>query len=104
MAHEIGMDCLVEVHDEAECDRAVKSGARLIGINNRDLRTFSTSTRISERLVHYLPDDAVVVSESGLHSVEQLRALEAEGVGAFLIGETFMTAHDPGASLSRFLV
>ena len=103
VAQQTGMDCLVEVHDEAECDRAVKIGARLIGVNNRDLRTFLTSTRISERLVRYLPDDVFVVSESGLHSVEQLRKLEAEGVGAFLIGETFMTAPDPGASLGGFL-
>lgn len=103
LAHELGMDCLIEVHDEQERDRALTAGAALLGINNRDLRTFHTTIETTERLVEGIPDDVFVVSESGLSSAGQLARLEAQGVGAFLIGETFMAAADPAAALRSLL-
>lgn len=103
LADALGMDCLIEVHDERERDRALAAGATLLGINNRDLRTFHTTIETTERLVPGIPDDVFVVSESGLSSVAQLARLEAQGVGAFLIGETCMAAADPGAALRTLL-
>lgn len=103
IADALGMDCLIEVHDEQERDRALAAGAALLGINNRDLRTFHTMIEITERLVPGIPNDVFVVSESGLSSAAQLARLEAQGVGAFLIGETFMAAADPAAALRSLL-
>ena len=103
LARALELDCLVEVHDEAERERALSCGARLLGINNRDLRTFQTTIATSERLVQDLPADVVVVSESGLSNTQQLDRLEAQGVRAFLIGETFMAAPDPGEPLRQLL-
>jgi indole-3-glycerol phosphate synthase len=99
LARSIGLDCLVEVHDEAELDRALTCGAELLGVNNRDLRTFHTTIETSERLVRLVPLGTTVVSESGLSRSEQLTRLESLGVKAFLIGETFMAAPDPGVPL-----
>ena len=103
VADALGMDCLIEVHDEQERDRALAAGATLLGINNRDLRTFHTTIETTERLVPGIPDDVFVVSESGLSSAAQLARLEAQSVGAFLIGETFMAAADPAAALRSLL-
>ena len=103
IADALGMDCLIEVHDEQERDRALTAGAALLGINNRDLRTFHTTIETTERLVEGIPDDVFVVSESGLSSAGQLARLEAQGVGAFLIGEAFMAAADPAAALRSLL-
>lgn len=103
LAQTQGLDCLVEVHDEAECERALAHGVSLLGINNRDLRTFHTTIETSERLVQGLPPDVLVVSESGLSTGHQLDRLEAQGVRAFLIGETFMAAPDPGEPLRSLL-
>lgn len=103
LASALGMDCLIEVHDERERDRALAAGATLLGINNRNLRTFHTTIETTERLVPGIPDDVFVVSESGLSSAAQLARLEAQGVGAFLIGETCMAAADPGAALRTLL-
>ena len=103
IADALGMDCLIEVHDEQERDRALTAGAALLGINNRDLRTFHTTIETTERLVEGIPDNVFVVSESGLSSAAQLARLEAQGVGAFLIGETFMAAADPAAALRSLL-
>lgn len=103
IADALGMDCLIEVHDEQERDRALTAGAALLGVNNRDLRTFHTTIETTERLVEGIPDDVFVVSESGLSSAAQLARLEAQGVGAFLIGETFMAAADPAAALRSLL-
>ena len=103
LAQTQGVDCLVEVHDEAECERVLAHGGRLIGINNRDLRTFHTTIETSERLVQCLPPDVLVVSESGLSTRSQLDRLEAQGVRAFLIGETLMAAPDPGEPLRSLL-
>src|SRR5437762_7754254 len=103
LARTLGMDCLVEVHDEMELERALKCGVSLLGINNRNLRTFQTTIETSERLVRLVPADVTVVSESGLSRSEQLSHLEAQGVRAFLIGETFMAAPDPGVPLRTML-
>jgi indole-3-glycerol phosphate synthase len=103
LAHTLSLDCLVEVHDERELERALACGVRLLGINNRDLRTFHTTIETSERLVRLVPPEVTVVSESGLSRPEQLTRLETFGVRAFLIGETFMAAPDPGVPLRAML-
>jgi len=103
LAHSLGLDCLVEVHGEAELERALACGVQLLGINNRDLRTFHTTIETSERLLRLIPPGITVVSESGLSRSEQLSRLEAQGARAFLIGETFMAAPDPGVPLRALL-
>jgi indole-3-glycerol phosphate synthase len=103
LAHALGLDCLIEVHDEAELRRALTCGVQLLGINNRDLRTFHTTIETSERLLRLVPPEVTVVSESGLSRHEQLSRLEAQGARAFLIGETFMAAPDPGVPLRALL-
>ena len=103
LAHTLGLDCLIEVHDEAELRRALTCGMQLLSINNRDLRTFHTSIETSERLLRLVPPEVIVVSESGLSRGEQLSRLEAQGARAFLIGETFMAAPDPGVPLRALL-
>jgi indole-3-glycerol phosphate synthase len=103
LAGTLGLDCLVEVHDESELERALNCGVQLLGINNRDLRTFHTTIETSERLMRLMPPGVTVVSESGLSRREQLARLEAQGVRAFLIGETFMAAPDPGVPLRELL-
>jgi indole-3-glycerol phosphate synthase len=96
---ELGLDALVEVHTSDELRCALNAGARLIGVNNRDLRTFEVSVRTSECLIAEAPDDTVMISESGLRSAEQLRQLNALGFRGFLIGETLMQAADPASAL-----
>lgn len=99
---ELGMDALVEVHTKAELDRALNCGARLIGVNNRDLRTFAVSTATSSLLARAAPRDAILVSESGLNPAE-VRKLRAEGYKGFLVGEALMRAGDPGKTLREFI-
>lgn len=103
LARTLGLDCLVEVHDEAELERALTCGAQLIGINNRDLRTFHTTIETTECLARLVPPEIPVVSESGLSHHDQLARLEVQGVRAFLIGETLMAAPDPGVALRTLL-
>ena len=98
-AEELGLDALVEVHDRAELARANEVGARLIGINNRDLRDFSVDVERTFALLEEVPDGAVVVSESGIAIAMQLRRLEERGVQAVLVGETLMRSPDPEAAL-----
>ena len=86
----LGMDCLVECHDEYEIERAVLSGAKIIGINNRDLRTFETSLDTTVRLAKYVPDDILTVSESGIRNREDINYMYEAGADAVLIGEAFM--------------
>jgi len=102
-AQALEMDALVEVHTEEELDQALSSGARIIGINNRDLQTFAVSLSTTERLAPAVPAEVVVVCESGLESAAQIQRIEKVGVHAFLIGETLMRAADPGAKLKEFL-
>jgi indole-3-glycerol phosphate synthase len=96
---ELGLDALVEVHTSEELHRAVMTGAKLIGVNNRDLRTFRTSVKTSECLVAEAPRDRIMISESGLQNPKSLRHLQALGFRGFLIGEALMRAPDPEAAL-----
>lgn len=102
-ARALDLDVLVEVHDEAELDRAVASGADLIGVNNRNLRTLAVDVNASVRLAARMPSGILAVAESGLKSGEDLRRLRDVGYRAFLIGERFMTAADPGKALADLL-
>jgi indole-3-glycerol phosphate synthase len=98
-ARELGLDVLVEVHDSAELEVALGTGADLIGVNNRDLRDFSVDLGRTERLLAEIPRDVTVVSESGIASAEQLCGLHEQGVQAVLVGESLMRAPDPEIAL-----
>jgi indole-3-glycerol phosphate synthase len=103
LADELNLAALVEIHDRSELERAVRHGARLLGINNRDLRTFHTSLATTETLLAAIPPDAFVVAESGIETAADLQRLERLGVSAFLIGESLMRAPDPGVRLAELL-
>lgn len=100
---ELGLDVLVEVHTRDEMRRAVACGARLIGVNNRDLRTFEVSLETSLSMAQEAPPGALLISESGLHSSEELRRLHTAGYRGFLIGETLMRAESPEQALRNLL-
>jgi indole-3-glycerol phosphate synthase len=102
-ARALRLDVLVEVHDSGELARAAAIGAEIIGVNNRDLRDFSVDVSRTSRLLAQMPADALVVSESGIVTNEQVKALEREGVAAVLVGETLMRAPDPGDALAGLL-
>ncbi len=102
-AWELGLATLVEVHDDEEVPRAIDSGARVIGVNNRNLRTLAVDVDASYRLAARIPRDVVAVSESGLRTRDDLDRLSAAGYRAFLIGERFMTAPDPARALQELL-
>jgi indole-3-glycerol phosphate synthase len=96
---ELGLDALVEVHSSEELTRALNAGAKIIGVNNRDLRTFRVSLNTSERLIAEAPRDKIMISESGLHRTDSLLHLHELGFRGFLIGEALMRAPDPEAAL-----
>ena len=100
---ELGLDALIEAHTADELQRASTAGAKLIGINNRDLHTFDVSLHTSERLIAHTPPGALMISESGLQTLQQLHRLRALGFCGFLIGETLMRTNDPAASLRDLL-
>jgi indole-3-glycerol phosphate synthase len=102
-ARSLELDVLVEVHDAVELDRALAIDANVIGVNNRNLRTLAVDVQASESLVARIPSGVIAVSESGLRSADDLRRLSALGYRAFLVGERFMTADDPGAALKELL-
>jgi len=102
-ARESGLDALVEVHDEAELERAAAMGAALLGVNNRDLHTFRVALDTTERLAARAPAGALVVAESGIRSPEDLRRMARAGAHAVLVGEAFMERPDPGAALAEWL-
>jgi indole-3-glycerol phosphate synthase len=93
------MDALVEIHDEGELARAIDCGADLIGINNRDLRTFETDLAVTERLAPQVPEGVVVVSESGIFTPQDVTRLRDAGAQAFLVGESLMRQEDVGMAL-----
>ncbi len=97
------MEPLVEVHNRAELDRVIGAGAKIIGVNNRDLRDFKVHLETSLELIEAIPEDCVAVSESGLHSHEDLKRLRAAGFDAFLIGERVMKSEDPGGPLRELI-
>jgi indole-3-glycerol phosphate synthase len=103
VAGEAGLDALVEVHDRSELDRALAAGSRIVGVNNRDLRTLTVSLETSLSLASSIPDDVVAVAESGIRSSADLVALRGAGFDAFLVGERLMAAPDPGAALKQLL-
>ncbi len=103
LAKELDLGALVEVHDEAELERALNAGAEVIGINNRDLRSFHTSLDVTERLRPLIPPGKVVVSESGLAGAAEAKRVRALGVDAVLVGEALMTAKDVVAKMREFM-
>jgi indole-3-glycerol phosphate synthase len=102
-ADALALDALVEVHSEAELEQALEAGARLIGINNRNLKTFEVSIETTERLAPKVPPEVTIVCESGIDQMEQIERVERLGVHVFLIGEALMRAPDPGAKLKELL-
>lgn len=101
LAIKLEMDVLVEVHDEEELHRALLLDLPMIGINNRNLRTFETSLQTTIDLLKHIPDDVLVVTESGIHSKEDVALMRQHNVNAFLVGEAFMRADEPGEKLAE---
>jgi indole-3-glycerol phosphate synthase len=103
LTNEVGLDALVEVHNEAEMKRATAVGAKIIGVNNRDLKTFVTTLDTSVRLATLAPADALLISESGIETPMDIEKLQQSGFKAFLIGESLMRAPSPGEALGNLL-
>ncbi|MCU7891059.1 MAG: indole-3-glycerol phosphate synthase TrpC [Candidatus Thiodiazotropha sp. (ex Ustalcina ferruginea)] len=101
LAHQLGMDVLIEVHDADELDRALRVNNCLIGINNRNLRTFDVSLDTTLGLLSKIPAERIVVTESGIQAPEDVALMRAHQVNAFLVGEAFMRADEPGAKLAQ---
>jgi indole-3-glycerol phosphate synthase len=104
LGRELGMDPLVEVHTREELDRALAAGARIVGVNNRDLKTLTVRVETSYELIEQIPEECLAVAESGLRSHDDLKNLRAAGFDAFLIGEHLMLSPDPGAALRALLL
>lgn len=103
LSHQLGMSCLVEVHDEAELEIALRSEAKIIGINNRDLNTFTVDMATTERLRPLIPQDRIVVSESGITCRSDVEKLRQLGVDAVLVGESLMSAPDIAARMKEMV-
>jgi len=101
LANHLGMDVLVEVHDEEELERALAIPNKMIGINNRNLRTFATSLDTTLSMLEKIPDDRLIVTESGIHTPEHVTLMREHNVNAFLVGEAFMVADEPGIKLQE---
>ena len=101
VAGELGMDVLVEVHDHNELERALALSPALLGVNNRDLRSFDVSLQTTLELRQQVPSGTLLVTESGIHSRADVALMRASGIHAFLVGEAFMRAPDPGARLAE---
>ena len=104
LSRELGLDVLVEVHNARELERSLVLGTSLIGINNRDLHSFDTRLETTYDLLDAIPPDRIVVTESGIHSADDVRAMRERDVHAFLVGEAFMRADDPGAALKSIFL
>ncbi|MDX1398824.1 MAG: indole-3-glycerol phosphate synthase TrpC [Oceanospirillum sp.] len=104
LAHELDMDVLIEVHDEEELHRALKLPNRLIGINNRNLHTFEVSLQTTFDLLDQIPEDRIVVTESGILKQEDVEAMRRHNVNSFLVGEAFMRTENPGETLAEFFI
>lgn len=102
-AEEVGLDCLVEVHDAKEVETALSSGAELIGINNRDLKTFSTNLDTSIAISGMIPEGKTIVSASGINSFDDIKLLMQSGINSFLVGESLMRVQDIGGKLRELL-
>lgn len=103
LAHGLGLDCLVETHDEEEVKRALEAGCNIIGVNNRNLKNFEVSLEVSQRLRALVPREKIFVSESGIHSEEDIRKLKAIGSHAVLIGESVVKAKDRETKLKSLI-
>jgi indole-3-glycerol phosphate synthase len=101
-AQSLGLDCLVEVHDERELDAALDAGARIIGINNRNLKDFSVDLKTCERLIGRIPEGIIKISESGIKTANDVRYLKSIGVDGILVGETLMKSKDVCRDLAAF--
>jgi indole-3-glycerol phosphate synthase len=101
LAHHLDMDVLMEVHDRDEMERALLTGAKLIGVNNRNLRTFEVSLDVTLGMLDMLPEDRILVTESGIHTPVDVKRMRDHHVHAFLVGEAFMRADQPGEKLAE---
>ena len=104
LAEQAGLDALVEVHDRQELNTALGAGAKIIGINNRNLKTFRVDLHTTLQLAPHVPDAAILVSESGIHTADDIRMLRDAGCDAFLIGEAFMKSEKPGRALRELMI
>ena len=104
LGRELGMEPLVEVHTREELDRALEAGSRIVGVNNRDLKTLNVRLETSYELIEQIPEECIAVAESGLRSHDDLKNLRTAGFDAFLIGEHLMLSPDPGAALCALLL
>ena len=95
------MDILVEVHNQNEMERALKIDADIIGINNRDLSSFKVSLNTTLNLIPMVPTETLLITESGIHTAEDVKKIQAAGVNTFLVGESLMTAKNPGKKLKE---
>lgn len=103
LAHQLNLEVLLEVHDEEELKRSLLPDIDMIGVNNRNLKTFEVSLETSRKLAPEIPEEIVKVSESGLSNIESIRELRVMGYRGFLIGETFMVTKDPGRKAAEFI-
>ena len=101
VAERVGLACLVEVHDEAELAVALAAGSRIVGVNNRDLRTFETRLDVTERLAPRVPRDVILVAESGITTREDVERLRRAGAAAILVGSAIVGAPDPAAKVRK---
>lgn len=99
LAHDLSMDVLVEVHDRDELERALMLNRALIGVNNRNLRTFETCLETTLSLLPHIPADRIIITESGIHTTDDVALMREHRINAFLVGEAFMQAQDPGQKL-----
>lgn len=101
LAHELKLDVLMEVHDKQEMQRALKTNARLIGVNNRNLRTFDTSLNTTLSMLDMVNENHILVTESGIHTLDDVTLMRDNNINSFLVGEAFMRAPDPGVKLAE---